>query len=165
MGVFPPLLTSISERAAQYLPAHPQEWTVIGTIGLGHSFEASGATAPGKAEHHRLCLIVLGVSKEQPQRSGFLERFAKGLVTGSSGCVLWAFTAANLHNLGQYWGESPTFGAAGSSCGNVGGIRLKLVINDDGANLKAQFRELESRSPRKSQRISAATQGDEVETL
>jgi hypothetical protein len=40
-----------------------------------------------------------------------------------------------------------------------------LVINDDGANLKAQFREFESRSPRKSQRISAATQGDEVETL
>jgi hypothetical protein len=40
-----------------------------------------------------------------------------------------------------------------------------LVINDDGANLKAKFRELESRSPRKSQRISPATQGNEIETL
>jgi hypothetical protein len=40
-----------------------------------------------------------------------------------------------------------------------------LVVNDDGANLEAQFREFESRCPSKSQRISAATQGDEVETL
>jgi hypothetical protein len=55
--------------------------------------------------------------------------------------------------------------AAGRSGGNLSRIRLKLVINDDGANLKAKFRELESRSPRKSQRISPATQGNEIETL
>jgi hypothetical protein len=105
------------------------------------------------------------VSKQQTHRAGFLECFAKGPIAGLSGCVLRAFTAANLHNLGQHGGEPPAFGAAGSSRGNVGGIRLKLVVNDDGANLEAQFREFESRCPSKSQRISAATQGDEVETL
>jgi hypothetical protein len=159
------LLTSIFERAAQYLPAHPQEWTVIEAIGLGHSLETSGSTTPGQAEHHSLSLIVFGVSKQQPERTSFLECFAKGPIAGLSCRVLWAFTVCDVDNLGEHRGEPPPFSAAGRSGGNLSRIRLKLVINDDGANLKAKFRELESCSPRESKGIPAATEGNEIETL
>jgi hypothetical protein len=159
------LLTSIFERAAQYLPAHPQEWTVIEAIGLGHSFEASGAAAPGKAEHHSLCLIVFGVSKQQPESTGFLECFAKGPIAGLSCRVLWAFTVCDVDNLGEHRGEPPPLRSVSRSGGNLTRIRLKLVINDDGANLKPKFREFESRSPRESQGIPSTAQGNEIETL
>jgi hypothetical protein len=82
-----------------------------------------------------------------------------------SGCVLWAFPVCDVDNLGEHRREPPPFSTASRPGGNLSRIRLELVINDDGANLKAKFRELESRSPRKSQRISPATQGNEIETL
>jgi hypothetical protein len=105
------------------------------------------------------------VSKEQPERTSFLECFAKGPIAGLSCRVLWAFAAANLHNLGEHRREPPGFGAASGSGGNLTRIRLKLVINDDGTNLKAKFREFESRSPRESQGIPSTAQGNEIETL
>jgi hypothetical protein len=163
--VFPPALTSITERAPQGLSSKPQEWAVVDAIGSGHSFETPGATAPGKAQQHSLGLIVLGVSKQQSQRAGFREGFAKGPVARLSCRVLWAFTAGDQDNLGEHRGESPSFGSASCSSGNVGGIGLELVINNDGADLKAEFRKFESRSPRESQGISSAAQGNEIETV
>jgi hypothetical protein len=79
--------------------------------------------------------------------------------------VLWAFATCDLDNLGEHRGEPPPFSAAGRSGGNLSRIRLKLVINDDGTNLKAKFREFESRSPRESQGIPSTAQGNEIETL
>jgi hypothetical protein len=51
------------------------------------------------------------------------------------------------------------------SGGNVRGIGLELVINNDGADLKTAFREFLSRRPRESQGIPSAAQGNEIETV
>jgi hypothetical protein len=110
-------------------------------------------------------LIVLGVSKEQPQRTGFLESFAKCSIAGLSRCILRAFAVCDLDNLGEHRGEPPRFSTASRSGRNVGGILLELVINNHGANLKAEFRELMSGSPRESEGIPTSAQGDEIETF
>jgi hypothetical protein len=51
------------------------------------------------------------------------------------------------------------------SAGNVRGIGLELVINNDGTDLKTKFREFLSRRPRESQGIPSTAQGNEIETL
>jgi hypothetical protein len=40
-----------------------------------------------------------------------------------------------------------------------------LVINNDGADLKAEFRKFESCSPRESEGIPSTTEGNEIETI
>jgi hypothetical protein len=51
------------------------------------------------------------------------------------------------------------------SGGNVGGIGLELVINNDGTDLKTKFREFLSRRPRESQGIPSTAQGNEIEPI
>jgi hypothetical protein len=124
---------------------------VIDTIRLGHSFEAPGATAPGKAEQHSLGLIILSVGEQYSSRPGFLEGFTKGRVARLARRVLGAFTSAHLDNLREHRGESPPQGTAGGQGRHLRRIRLELVINNDSADSHAKFWQFGRARPGKSQ--------------